>query len=120
MRIWKTVILPVIVILVICALVRLKRQHAYLSSRSPDGRYSAILFWVRVFPYIQGVDCYLIVRDSSGSVRLKRRLLQNRDEEAEIWGEFTNLSWQGSSVVLEGQRTHYTGEAVIPVPADGQ
>ena len=116
MRACKAMIPLAFAMLAICAFVRLKREHIYLSSHSPSSEYTATLTWVRVFPYIQGVDCYLTVTDSRDSVTLRRRLLQNRDSEADIRDEFTNLSWQGSAVALEGSRIHYSGEYLVSVP----
>ena len=62
------------------------------------------------------LDAYLTVSNKDGRIVLRRRLLQSRDSEAEIETEFTNLSWQGSSLLLEGVRNHYSGEAVIALP----
>jgi len=72
---------------------KLAREHAYFVSRSPDGKLEATLTWRRSFPYpvLDSVDGYLTIRDSNGTMLIRRLLLSGQDDPMDIKVEFTNL-----------------------------
>ena len=95
---------------------RITRYHVYLAARNSENTTIAEIVWKRVFPYIQGVDAFLIVKDrDNNNIKLKRRLLKNRDHFADIESEFRGLSWDGKKVILTVERNHYKGPVIIEI-----
>ncbi len=92
------------------------REQVYLSSGSDDNRYIAQVVWKRVFPFIQGVDAFLVVKEAkTGRMVLRKELLVNRDCLADVEAEFPGLMWQGSTVNLQHDPNHYKGPVSFQV-----
>jgi hypothetical protein len=94
----------------------LTTEHVYLMAVSPDGRYIAQIVWKRVFPYIQGVDAFLLVKDKyKNRTKLRKTLLVNRDDFGDIENEFTGIIWRGNDIFLNHNPQHYKGPTVFRI-----
>ena len=84
--------------------------NLYLERISPDNKYIARIEWNRIFPYIQGVDAFLIVREiGSDSVILNKELLLSRDNFAQVEYEIQDMYWESDTLFLKLNRNHYKG-----------
>lgn len=94
----------------------LPKERTYIASVSSDGKYKAAIKYKSVFPYIQGVNAFLVVTEcDSGKIRIKRSLLKNRDTLADIRAEFKKISWESHDVILSINRIHYKGAEIFSV-----
>jgi hypothetical protein len=105
-----------LLVVILVAHLLITKENFYLSAMSLDKRYVAQIVWNRTFPYVQGVDAYLVVKDvKENRIRFKRLLLRNRDEFADIETEFKGISWRDKEVVLHHEPNHYRGPVTFVV-----
>jgi len=86
----------------------LSKELVIISAPSPDKSRIAQIWAAREFPYLS-VQSYLAVRDAAtGRMRMKH-LLVVRDEFADITTAVNSLSWRGSSVIVDVDKSYYSG-----------
>ena len=92
-------------------------ENVYMTARSPNGKYIAQITWQSVFPYIQGVNGYLVVKNELYDEVFRQELLVNRDHFAEIEAEFTGITWREDSkeVLLVINKNHYEGPTTFRI-----
>ncbi len=113
-KIYSKISIIIILIAISSLYFYVTRYHIYLTVKSPNGGRTAEITWKRVFPYIQGVDAFLFIKDSEkNNVLFTHILLKNRDAYADIEDEFTGLSWDGGKVILKAKGNHYKGPLII-------
>ena len=86
----------------------LSKEIVVLSALSPDRKLIAQISATRDFPYLT-VDGYLVVREALTGRRTKREFLVATDAFDDITREVRSVSWKGSSIVVDVDRTHYSG-----------
>ena len=86
----------------------LSKEIVVLSALSPDKKLIAQISATRDFPYLN-VDGYLVVRQALTGRITKTEFLVARDTFDDITTEVRSVSWKGSSIVVDIDRTHYSG-----------
>ena len=106
----KKILLTFFTIFIILFFLNCTKNNLYLEKISPNNKYIARIEWNRIFPYIQGVDAYLIIRAvGSDSLILNKKLLQSRDHFAEVKFEIEEIFWSNDTLFLKLNRRHYKG-----------
>jgi hypothetical protein len=92
--------------------VWISAENVTISAVSSDKKLIGQIVAAREFPYLS-VQGYLVVRDGRTGRTNKRNLLIVRDTFSDVVAEVHSLTWNGASITIDVDRSHYSGPSTF-------
>lgn len=106
----KKIYFIIILLILIIFHIFITRRKVYIEQIDEHKKYLARIEWNRVFPYLQGINAYLVVENiKNKKIVLEKLVLQNRDVFEDIKIEIVGIKWEGAYIKLILNRCHYSG-----------